>query len=173
MFVCVVFLLCYSSSCVPYVSVDCHFLLPFRYSLAFIYHYDHSLSRTHGHKTFDYTFRTRSPKLSNQRKVSIWKSALIGRVQTNSQINMTVRYECLRKQNRVMIMVFNVTFNNISLCYSSQFYTGGGSPDYSEKTSDQPKVTDEIYHIMLYWVHLAMKGVRARNFRDDRHWLHS
>jgi hypothetical protein len=92
-----------------------HFLLSLRYSLAFIYRWDHSSSRPHDHKTFEYTFRTRIPKLSNQQQVIIWNSVLIGWVQANSQINMTVRSEYLRKQNTVMIMVFNATFNNISL----------------------------------------------------------
>jgi hypothetical protein len=64
-----------------------------------------------------------------------------------------------------MFMVFNATFNNISVISWWLVVL----VKYSARTTDLSQVTEDLYHIMFYRVHLAMNGVRTHNFSCDMH----
>ena len=66
---------------------------------------------------------------------------------------------------RVGVMVFNPTFNNISVL-------SWWSVLLVEKTTDLSQVSDKLDHIMLYQVHLTISRIRTHNVSGDGHWLH-
>ena len=56
-------------------------------------------------------------------------------------------------------MMFNATFNNISVIYRGGQFYWWRKPEYPDKSTDLSKFTDKLYHIVLYRVHFGMCGL--------------
>ena len=65
-------------------------------------------------------------------------------------------YNYTRKRGGYWLMVFDATFTNISAI-------SWRSVLLEEKTNDMPHVSDNIYHINWYQVHITMSGIRTHN----------
>ena len=53
---------------------------------------------------------------------------------------------------------FLTPLSTIFQLYRDDKFYWNGEQEYPEKTTDPSQVTDYLYHIVLYWVHLAMSG---------------
>ena len=85
-----------------------------------------------------------------------------------TQYFLKVFFLILQTGVMVIVVVFNITFNNISVISWGKCNWWRKS-EYPQKTIDLSQVTDKLDHIMLYRIHLAVNGLRTPNVSGDIH----
>ena len=91
----------------------------------------------------------------------ILKSMIIGQLPIELTLILLSYFECNRV-HRIMVLVYNITFYNMSVI-------SWRTVVLVEQAPDIPQVTGILYHLQLYRVHLAIRGIRTCNFSVDIH----
>ena len=64
-------------------------------------------------------------------------------------------------------MVFNATFNNISVISWQSVFIGGGNWKYLEKTTDLPQVTDKTLSHNIVSITRRLSEIQTRNVSSE------
>ena len=79
-------------------------------------------------------------------------------------------YEKQHKKHQKCILYRTMVFNPLSTIFQlnrAVSFIGEGNLSTLKKTTDLPQITDKLYHIKLYQVHLDMGRIGTHNVRGD------
>ena len=75
--------------------------------------------------------------------------------------------ECFLSMGGLMLWCITPLSTISQLYCGVQFYRSS-KPEFPENTTDS-QVTDKLYHLILYQVHLTICGIQTHNVSGDRH----